>query len=61
MKHDPRYSDLKHVSRDESRRDGVALLREAETSPIVVVSDDGSPRMIVSCPTFTDDELLGQD
>lgn len=61
MKQDLRYAALKHVSRDDFRRDGVALLREAETSPIVVVSEDGSPRMIVSCPTFTDDELLGRD
>lgn len=61
MNQDPRYAELKHVSREVFRRDGVALLHEAEKSPIVVCAEDGTPRMIVSCPTFTDDELLGRD
>lgn len=61
MKQDARYTGLKHVSLEEYGRDGVALLREAERSPIVVCGQDGTPRMIVSYPIVTDAEILGHD
>lgn len=54
MDTEDRYRGMKKVTFAEYRREGVALLEGTERNAMVVCSDAGVPRMIVSRPDVSD-------
>jgi hypothetical protein len=48
---------IRTISHKEFLQNSTKVMREAVNEPVMVCDDDGTPRMIISFPVVTDDDL----